>query len=135
MRCIFDTNTLISAIIFPNSIPGRAFNLALSRDIVLISAETITELYEVITRPKFDPYLTIEEREEFLESLLIRSELIEVLEESQICRDPKDDKFLNLAKSGAANYLVTGDKDLLILQNYYGTRILNARDFLDLVIE
>ncbi|MGC9528822.1 MAG: putative toxin-antitoxin system toxin component, PIN family [Limnospira sp.] len=135
MRCIFDTNTLISAIIFPNSIPGRAFNLALSRDIVLISAETITELYEVITRPKFDPYLTIEEREEFLESLLIRSELIEVLEESQICRDPKDDKFLNLAKSGAANYLVTGDKDLLILQNYSGTRILNARDFLDLVIE
>jgi len=78
-------------------------------------------------------YLTAEECEEFLEALLVRAELIEVLEELKICRDPKNDKSLNLASGDAANYLMTGDEDLLILQTYHGAHILNARDFLELL--
>ena len=133
MRCIFDTNTLISALLFKDSIPGRAFYLALAQEVILISSATVAELTEVISRRKFDKYLTLEEREEFVASLLARAELIEVLEELKICRDPQDDKFLNLASTGEANYIVTGDEDLLILQTYHGTRILNARDFLELL--
>lgn len=64
---------------------------------------------------------------------MIRAELVEVLEDLKICRDPKDDKFLNLASSGAANFIVTGDDDLLILKSYRDIPILNAKDFLELV--
>lgn len=134
MRCIFDTNTVISALLFKNSVPGRALYSALANGVILISSETIAELAEVINRPKFDKYLTFEEREEFLEALLLRAELIGVLEDLRICRDPKDDKFLNLAASGKASYIVTGDEDLLVLETYLGTQILNAKNFLKLFI-
>lgn len=134
VRCVFDTNTLISALLFKNSVPGRAFYLVLDQGKILVSTETLEELVEVINRPKFDKYLTDEEREEFLGSLLASAELIEILEEAQICRDPKDDKFLNLAANGAADYLITGDEDLLVLQSYRNTQIINAKNFLDVQI-
>lgn len=130
MRCVFDTNTLISALLFKNSVPGQALYSALSQGSILISTETVNELTEVLHRRKFDKYLTVEERDEFLAYFVMRAELIEVLEAQKVCRDPKDDKFLNLAVSGAANYLITGDEDLLILEFYSGIRILNAKGFL-----
>lgn len=99
----------------------------------MISSETIAELTEVINRPKFDKYLQFEERKEFLDAFLLRAELVEVLEDLEICRDPKDDKFLNLAASGKANYVVTGDEDLLILGTYRDTQILNEKNFLELL--
>ncbi|ASC73547.1 hypothetical protein XM38_045150 [Halomicronema hongdechloris C2206] len=123
---------MVSALLFKDSIPGRALYFALAHGNILISSETITELIEVINRRKFDKYLTNDEREEFLESLLVRAELVEVLEDLKICRDPKDDKFLNLASSGEANFIVTGDDDLLILKSYRDIPILNAKDFLEL---
>ena len=132
LRCIFDTNTVISALLFKNSLPGRAFYFAMSNATILASIETVEELVEVINRRKFDKYLTTEEREEFLDSFLVKVELIEVLDFAQICRDPKDDKFLNLASSGRANYIVTGDDDLLVLGTYGTTQIINPRDFLNL---
>ncbi len=98
----------------------------------MISSETIAELAEVINHPKFDKYLTFEDREEFLEALLLRAELIEVFENLKICRDPKDDKILNLAANGKADYSITGDEDLLVLGMYRDTRILNAKNFLEL---
>lgn len=132
MRCVFDTNIIISALLFKDSVPGMAFYLAMSHGTILISLETTEELIEVISRRKFDKYLTVEEREEFLESILIKAEIVEVMESLEICRDPKDDKFLNLAASGSANYIVTGDDDLLILKIYGGVQVLNARDFIEL---
>jgi putative PIN family toxin of toxin-antitoxin system len=132
LRFVFDTNTVISALLFKDSVPGRAFYLALARGNILISSETITELTEVINRRKFDKYLTSGERDEFLESFLVKAELVEVLEDLKICRDPKDDKFLNLASSGEANFIVTGDDDLLVLKSYRNIPILNANDFLEL---
>lgn len=133
MRFVFDTSTVISALLFRDSVPGRALYFALAHGIILISSETIVELTEVINRQKFDKYLADSERADFLKSLLARAELVEVLEDSKICRDPKDDKFLNLASSGKANFIVTGDDDLLILKSYRGIQILNAKDFLDVL--
>lgn len=124
---------MVSALLFKNSVPGRAFYLALNDGAILISLETVEELIEVINRRKFDRYLTLEEREEFLESLLAEAEFVEVLEDLKVCRDPKDDKFLNLASSGRADYIVTGDDDLLVLDIYRDAQILNAGDFLELL--
>jgi putative PIN family toxin of toxin-antitoxin system len=131
LRFVFDTNTVISALLFKDSVPGRAFYFALAHGTILISSETIAELMEVINRRKFDKYLTNDEREDFLESFLAKAELVKVLENLKICRDPKDDKFLNLASNGEANFIVTGDEDLLILNSYRGIQILNAKDFLE----
>ena len=132
MRFVFDTNTVISALLFKDSVPGRAFYFALAHGTLLISPATIAELTEVINRRKFDKYLTNDEREEFLESLLTKAEIVEVLENLKVCRDPKDDKFLNLASIGEANFIVTGDDDLLILESYLGVQILNTKNFLAL---
>ncbi len=132
MRFVFDTNTVISALLFKDSVPGRAFYFALAHGTMLASPETIAELTEVINRRRFDKYLTNDEREEFLESLLTKAEIVEVTEDLKFCRDPKDDKFLNLASSGEANFIVTGDNDLLTLKSYLGVPILNPKDFLAL---
>ena len=123
---------MVSALLFKDSVPGRAFYFALAYGTLLISPETIAELTEVVNRRKFDKYLTNDERDEFLESLLTKAEIIEVVEDLKICRDPKDDKFLNLASSGEANLIVTGDNDLLILKSHFGVEILNPKDFLAL---
>lgn len=132
MRCVFDANIVVSALLFKDSVPGRAFFLALDHEVILVSLATVEELIEVLSRRKFDRYLTVEEREEFLESLLVEAEFVEVLEEAKVCRDPKDDKFLNLAASGGASCIVTGDDDLLILRTYRDAQILRPGDFLEL---
>ncbi|MGG6240369.1 putative toxin-antitoxin system toxin component, PIN family [Nodosilinea sp. AN01ver1] len=132
MRCVFDTSVVVSALLFRDSIPDRAFYLTLGNGIILVSLETFEELVEVINRRKFDRYLTLEEREEFLESFLEESEFIKVMDDAKVCRDPKDDKFLNLASSGRADYIVTGDDDLLVLGTYRNAQILKAGGFLEL---
>jgi predicted nucleic acid-binding protein len=74
--------------------------------------------------------LTREEREQFLIMLLHETEAVEIIEEVQACRDPKDDKFLELAVNGQASYIVTGDRDLLVLNPFRGISILQSADFL-----
>lgn len=69
-RCVFDTNVLISALLFDKSKPAQAFFAVLHSGEVLVSADTISGLNEVLGREKFDKYLTEEERELFLRSLL-----------------------------------------------------------------
>jgi len=133
VRCIFDTNTLISALLFENSVPGRAFYLVLAEGDILISSETVEELVEVLNRRKFDKYLTKAERETFLVALLDRGEFVEVSSDVRICRDSEDNKFLNLACDGNADFIISGDEDLLVLQTHNNTRILSAKDFLDLI--
>ena len=131
LRYVFDTNTLISAALLEHSTPARAFRFALERGRVLLSSATLGELAEVLRRQKFDRYVTPNERDEFLEALVDRAFLIEPLEEIQACRDPKDDKFLELAISGRADSIVTGDDDLLVLNPFRGIRIQVPNTFLE----
>ena len=88
------------------------------------------ELSAVLSRSKFDRYVTVDDRERFLAMLLARSALIEVVVKVQECRDPKDNKFLELALSGDAVCLVSGDRDLLVLNPFRGLPILAPSDFL-----
>ena len=98
-----------------------------------MSADTISELNEVLGREKFDKYLTEEERELFLRSLLQNARLVNIREKVRVCRDPKDDMFLELAVSGAADYIVSGDDDLLALHPFRNVQILTPEAFLTIV--
>ena len=97
---------------------------------VLVSEATVEELADVLGRPKFDRYVTAEERGRFLAALLRRAELVEVAREVAACRDPKDDKFLSLALAGSASVIVSGDEDLLVLHPFRGVRILRPQELL-----
>src|SRR5947208_2842224 len=76
------------------------------------------DLRDVLSRKKFDRYLTTEEREQFLVGLLQRAEVVEIAESINACRDSKDNKFLEVAVNGHATCLVTGDGDLLSLHPF-----------------
>jgi putative PIN family toxin of toxin-antitoxin system len=129
-RYVFDTNTLVSAILFEHSTPGQALRRALKQGEILVSPATLEELAEVLQREKFNRYVTAAEREEFLETFIERATFIEPTEEIRICRDAKDDKFLELAVSGGAIYLISGDRDLRSLNPFRETAIVTAAEFL-----
>ena len=133
-RYVLDTNLVISALLFKNSIPAKVFRYVLKYGEVLSSPELLEELNEVLGRAKFDRYVTSEEREEFLESLIERIVLIQPVETIQICRDPKDDKFLEIAVNGAASFLITGDPDLLVLSPFRSIPIVSPDTFLTIVM-
>jgi putative PIN family toxin of toxin-antitoxin system len=111
-------------LLFEQSVSGQAFYAALDNGEIFLSRPTFVELAEVLGRKKFDRYLTRDEREQFLAILLREATVVEVTEEVRVCRDPKDDKFLELAVSGGASCLVTGDQDLLVLHPFRGVPVL-----------
>lgn len=133
LRVVFDTNVMISAVLQPNSIPFQAFEIAYRQAILLQSDATLDELQTVLSRPKFDRYVTTQERQAFLERLRLRSELVEIGGVIKVCRDPKDDKFLELAVSGQAQYIISGDKDLLELSPFRGIIVLPPAEYLNVI--
>ena len=130
VRHVFDTNTLVSAALFEHSKPGQALRRALRRGRVLLSSSTLAELAEVLQREKFARYVTAAEREEFLVVFVNRVLFLEPTEEIRACRDAKDDKFLELAVSGRAAYIISGDDDLLVLHPFHDITIMTAAEFL-----
>ena len=130
MRSVFDTNVLVSALLLPDSKPRHALELALQKGSVLLSFATLAELYEVLGRKKFLRYIDEEDIRSFLAALTREAEWVEVDVRIAACRDPKDDKFLELAVSGRATHIVTGDSDLLALSPFQGIEILPPHRFL-----
>lgn len=130
VRYVFDTNVIISALLFENSKPAQALRYALANGEVLLSLDLLEELNEVLGRERFNRYLTSEEREEFLEALIERAVLVEITENVQECRDPKDDKVLELALNGEAQYIISGDRDLLVLHPFRDVLVITADEFL-----
>lgn len=129
-RFVFDTNVLVSALLFADSKPAQAFFLALRHGILLTSFTALHELNDVLYRKKFNRYLTIEERDQFIADYTRSASIIDVTETILACRDPKDDKFLEIAINGAATYLITGDPDLLVLHPFRGVPIISPDSFL-----
>jgi uncharacterized protein len=131
-RLVVDTNALVSSLLVPHSIPGRAVRQILRDELLLVSEATMLELVDVLARPKFDRYLTIRERQEFVRRLGLVSELVSILRPIRACRDPKDDKLLEVAINGDADAILTGDADLLILHPFHKTRILTPAEWISI---
>ncbi len=135
LRFVLDTNTLVSAFLFKKSIVRRAYNRAQAIGNLLASDQTATELRDVLQRPKFDKYLRREIRLAFASNVIRKAILIEIKEKITASRDEKDDKFLELAASGKASCIVSGDEDLLVLHPFRGIPILTPRQFLEWLAE
>jgi|SRR5579864_2374468 len=130
MRGVVDTNVLVSAVIFPSSVPRQAVDKALDHAVVIFSESTMNELKEVLFRSKFDRYVNREERTLFLAQLGSVAEFVPVIQLVRECRDPKDDKFLEVALNGMADMIITGDGDLLKMHPWRGVAILSPSDYL-----
>lgn len=132
MRCVFDTNAIISAMLSGTSTPGVALARAYGTGEILVSIPLMRELHDVVSRPKFDRYVAPGERERFLGLLLRDARLVEITESIRASRDPKDDQVLELAVCGRADWIITGDADLLTLDPFRSIRIVTPADFLGL---
>lgn len=130
-RFVVDTNVLVSRLLMPQSTPARALDHALARGVLLVSTATLAELADVLSRPKFDPYVSRHDREEFIRKLGGVARLVDIRWQDKACRDPKDDKFLHVAVNGEACAIVTGDADLLALHPFHGVAIVTPGDFLN----
>jgi uncharacterized protein len=129
-RLVIDTNVFVSAILLPLSAPRQAIDKAFDFDIVLLSEFAMAELQEVLSRSKFDRYVSLEERELFLAELGGVAEFVPIIRLVRECRDPKDDKFLEVALNGRADMIVTGDADLLNINPWRGIAITSPLRFL-----
>ena len=130
-RFVFDTNVLISALLFKTSRPFQVIEIASKQGVILYSEETLLELNQVLNRKKFDKYITIEERQKFLIKFITSSELVTIREKIVVCRDIKDNNFLELAVSDSADPIITGDQDLLVLNPFRGINIITPETFLN----
>lgn len=129
-RIVIDTNALISRLLLPSSIPGQAVRKAVDNSILLVSEATMNELADVLARPKFDRYISLEDRQQFLRMLGRVAEFVPITYPVRECRDPKDDKFLEVALNGKAGLIVTGDADLLALHPWRDIAILSSTNYL-----
>ena len=129
-RLVVDTNVVLSAILFPGSVPGRALDLA-QGSVVLASQFTLQELKEVAERSRFDRYVEPEKRRRLVAEFVRATLTVEIPFPIRACRDPRDDKFLEVAVHGRADLILTGDTDLLALHPFRGIAILTPAEYLE----
>ena len=129
-RIVVDTNVMISRLLRPPSVPGQAMRRAVDEGTLLVSEATMGELADVLARPKLDPYVSVEERQQFLLLLGRIVEMVPILHRIRACRDPKDDKFLEAAVNGEADIIISGDRDLVDLHPFRGIPIVTPAIFL-----
>ncbi|HJX01152.1 MAG TPA: putative toxin-antitoxin system toxin component, PIN family [Terriglobales bacterium] len=129
-RIVVDTNVFVSAVVLIECPPRRVLARVLADGIVLLSEDTTRELAEVLFRPKFDRYSGRKERDDFFNQLVAVAEFIPIVQVVRECRDPRDDKFLEVALNGRADVIVTGDGDLLAMNPWRGIVIVSPKDYL-----
>ncbi len=129
-KVILDTNLWISFLISKSL--GQIDKLIKERKVTLIfSIESIEEFVEVANRPKFKKHFSKKDIDHLLDRFDQYGELNLVRSNIQICRDKKDNFLLSLAVDSKADYLVTGDDDLLVLEKIESTKIMTFRNFIE----
>ncbi len=128
MRVVLDTNVLVSAALKRNSTPAAAASVIERGGVLLKSLATERQLFEVVARPYFVPLIGHDTRA-WLGELMSAAELVAITERIAACRDPTDDKFLELAVNGHADLIVSGDADLLALNPFRGVSIVTPAIF------
>lgn len=128
-RLVVDSNVWVSFML------TRSFSrlpeiIRTGRAIPLISSEALSELEDVLARPKFRKQITAERTARFMAFLQLSGTMVEPEVEIKACRDPKDDHLLALAVAGQADIFVTGDSDLLSMDPFQKIRIIGPSEFL-----
>ena len=129
-RIVIDTNVYLSRALRGASVPGRAVDKAWLEAETLLSTATWTELQIVLRRAKFAPFLRPVDVKNFLAQVWELALHIPDPPAIRACRDPKDDKFLEVATHGRADAIITGDQDLLTLNPFRGIAILTPAEYL-----
>ena len=127
-RIIIDTNVWISFLI------GKELqnlkDLILNDKVkIILTVQLINEIKLVTSRDKLKKYFDQDKVTELISLLDILTDKVNLRKIDKICRDPKDDFLLALSKESKANYLITGDKDLLDIRVYGRTRIVTVKQF------
>jgi uncharacterized protein len=127
-KIILDTNVWISFLI------GKELqdlkDLIVSEKVrVITTDQLVTEIKLVTSRDKLKKYFNQEKVTDLISLLDILADKVKIKRIDKICRDPKDDFLLALSKESRANYLITGDKDLLDIKVYGRTKIMTVRQF------
>lgn len=133
MRAVVDTNILVRSIIKPQGSVGPVLQRLRRREYtLLLSRATLDELVDVLHRPRLRVKYSLTDSglRAVIRLIVLRSELVRPNERVAVCRDPKDDMFLEVAAAGNADVIVSGDEDLLILDPYAGIPIVSPGRFL-----
>ena len=138
MRVVLDTNVLVSALIRPKGTPGLIIHHLRNGDFTLLYSDPLLEEWlGVLSRPHIQSkyHLTHEDVQTVLMFILQRGE--QVTPERQIteCRDRRDNQFLEAAVAGQADIIVSGDKDLLVLNPFEKIPIVTPAAFLSMLSE
>jgi putative PIN family toxin of toxin-antitoxin system len=128
-RVILDTNIWVSFLITKDF--AKLDEIIFSKQCILVfSQELLDEFLEVVRRSKFRPFFSASDIESILETIDEYADFVKVESKFQICRDPKDNFLLSLSVDGKADFLLTGDKDLLELDKFGLTTITTMSNFL-----
>lgn len=125
---VIDTNVLISAALIKASMPAMLLGRLLVSHRIVFSPATFAELETRLWRPKFDPYLSMEQRALLLHDLGAVADWVEPTDTTRFSRDADDDKFVHAALGAQAAWLISGDRDLLDLREVQGVAMLTAAE-------
>jgi len=128
LKVIIDTNLWISFLITKSH--SQIDNLLINKKIrIIFSEELLTEFFDVIQRPKLNKYFSPNDNKELLDVFDFYGDLVKVKSRIEQCRDPKDNFLLSLAVDSKADYLLTGDNDLLEIGQIGKTKIQTITEF------
>lgn len=128
IKLIIDTNLWVSYLI--NRLKGNLSHILLDQRFDIITSTQLShELEETLNNKDLSKYIQENTRIEFLKSFSLATIETNVNSDVKVCRDPKDDFLLSLALDAKADYLITGDKDLLVLVRFNRTSIISLREF------
>jgi putative PIN family toxin of toxin-antitoxin system len=128
-RLVIDTNLWISFLLNKrlSALDQLFYNSQIE---LLFSDELLKEFIDVAHRPKFRKYFSKKDLEELILRIRTHAEFVNVITKVNICRDPKDNFLLSLAKDGKATHLITGDADLLVLKSFDRIKILTFSEYI-----
>ncbi|MDE7133190.1 MAG: putative toxin-antitoxin system toxin component, PIN family [Lachnospiraceae bacterium] len=127
MRIVIDTNVLISGVFF-GGFPRKVLSSVVTGEITAYATAEIINEYEAIVQEMIDRKQG-HINKNILTPLITAMEIIEPITQIEICRDPDDNKFLGCAKDSHSLYIVSGDKDLLVIEKYENIQIITAKEF------
>ncbi len=135
VRIILDTNWFVSASINRRS-RRRLYELLTNKDVIILYSQEILEEYnKVMSRPKFQKIISTDLSKRFIRLVLPMMQKAEQVTQIELSRDKDDDYLLALSLDNNANYLITGDNDLLVLESVGNTKIVTMFELLELLAD